>query len=317
MATYSLSGSGVQSLSAGTTALHVTVTTPPAVVGSGYANPTDLYGVGFLRVGDGTGYWTPYPILGGPQWLSVPTQATQLGYALLGFAVVSVAEVIGGTPPFSGPAGPAGAAGPPGATGATGPAGPAGPTGPAGPPGSGGGGRTLLYEQVLSAAGAFATATGWTTPTDGQRLEVEVYGALANGASGWQSATIQLGDATSLKLGGYHYASYDILAVSPTKYQLANGQTGGIGSFLNANTGSGTGITPGLSFAHITIYDAGGSLPNKVYRSWTYADYGSAAGTTVSEAGGFVACGPVTQLLIASPLIAGFVVGSRQRVYLS
>lgn len=105
MATFSLSGTGTHTLSAGTTALHVTITTLPASAGHGDASPADYYGVGLLRLGDGTAYWDPYPVSGGPQWLPVPYGASVVGYSLLGGAVISITEVTASSPlavPLSG-----------------------------------------------------------------------------------------------------------------------------------------------------------------------------------------------------------------------
>lgn len=103
MSTYSLSGTGVQALSSNVTAVHVTVTTLPSRYGQGTANPTNYYDVCLLRFGDATGYFDAIPVVGGPQWLAVPSGATRCGYAVKGGAVISLAEVIGGTPPFGSP----------------------------------------------------------------------------------------------------------------------------------------------------------------------------------------------------------------------
>lgn len=102
MATYSLSGTGVQALSANVTAAHITVTTTPTNSGHGSANPTNLYHVALLRFGDATGYFDAVPVVGGPQWLAVPAGTTRLGYACQNGAVISFAEVIGGSRPFGG-----------------------------------------------------------------------------------------------------------------------------------------------------------------------------------------------------------------------
>lgn len=111
MSTYTLSGSGTQALTAATTALHVTISTLTPGAGSGSANPTNHYGAGFLRAGDSTGFWEPFAIEGGPQWIGLPNGTTQLGYNVLGSGVITVTEVIGGVSPFVGPVGPSGPAG--------------------------------------------------------------------------------------------------------------------------------------------------------------------------------------------------------------
>lgn len=102
MATYSLSGTGVQALSANVTAAHVTITTTPSNSRVGTANPANLYDVCLLRFGDATGYFDAVPVVGGPQWLAVPLGATRCAYACKGGAVISFAEVIGGSRPFGG-----------------------------------------------------------------------------------------------------------------------------------------------------------------------------------------------------------------------
>lgn len=150
MSSYNLSGSGIQALSAGVGALHVTVTQLPVRMGTGRANPRNLFDVGLLRAGDGTGWWTPISIEADTAWIGIPNGATQLGYSLLGGAMVTVTEVIGQNP-FAGPQGPSGAAGATGATGAAGPGVPAG-------------GAT---GQVLSKATSADYDTTWTTPSSG------------------------------------------------------------------------------------------------------------------------------------------------------
>lgn len=93
MATFTLTGTGTHSLTPGTVALRVTVTTLPTSAGSGFSYPADQYGVGFLRFTDGTAYWDPWPIVGGPQWIPVPNGSAGVGYALLSVSAVSITEV--------------------------------------------------------------------------------------------------------------------------------------------------------------------------------------------------------------------------------
>jgi len=102
MSTFSISGSGSHALTSGTTALYLDVTTIAAGSGVGRANPTSRYDVGLIRFSDGTGFWAPVAINGGPQWIGVPFGATTLAYNVFGSGVVSVTEVIGGTSPFAG-----------------------------------------------------------------------------------------------------------------------------------------------------------------------------------------------------------------------
>jgi len=98
MATYSLSGTGTQTLTAGTGALYVTITTLPSGSGNGGANPADYYGIGLIRPGNATAFWEPFPVIGGPQWMPVPAGTTRIGYALFDGAEISVAEVSGSSP---------------------------------------------------------------------------------------------------------------------------------------------------------------------------------------------------------------------------
>jgi hypothetical protein len=102
MSTYTLSGSGTQTLTANTTAAHLTITTLPAGLPKGRANPVNNFEIGLIRFGDGTGFWEPIPVLGGPQWIGIPNGATQFGYSMLNGSVVSFVEVIGGVNPFYG-----------------------------------------------------------------------------------------------------------------------------------------------------------------------------------------------------------------------
>lgn len=98
MATYSLSGSGTQTLTSGTGALYVTISTLPDGAGHGDASPTDYYGIGAIRPGNATAYWEPFAVIGGPQWMPIPSGTTRIGYAFVSSAVVSVAEVAGSSP---------------------------------------------------------------------------------------------------------------------------------------------------------------------------------------------------------------------------
>lgn len=98
MATYSLSGTGTQTLTTGTGALYVSITTLPTGSGDGGANPTDYNGIGFVRPGNATAFWEPFPIIGGPQWLPLPAGTTRIGYVLFNSAVASAVEVAGSSP---------------------------------------------------------------------------------------------------------------------------------------------------------------------------------------------------------------------------
>lgn len=93
MATYTLTGTGTHAVTSGTGSLHVTISTLPDGSGNGAANPLDYFGIGLIRPGDGTGYWEPFPVCGGPQWLPLPTGTTTIGYTLFNDAAISVTEV--------------------------------------------------------------------------------------------------------------------------------------------------------------------------------------------------------------------------------
>lgn len=167
MSTYALSGSGTQLLTAGTTALHVSITTLSPYGGVGNANPTNHFHQALLRPGDGTGFWAPIPVEGGPQWIGLPNGTDRIGYACEGGSHISVVEVIGGTSPF---------AGPPGSTGATGPAGAAGPGVAVG--GTNG--------QVLQKNSSTNFDTSWQTPStapafDGARYNTASTQAVPSG----------------------------------------------------------------------------------------------------------------------------------------
>jgi hypothetical protein len=101
VATYDLSGRGVQALSNGVTALHVDILAEPLGPQLGEALPPNHFHVALLRFGDGTGWWRTTPVEGGPQWMGVPTGTVQLGYACQHQASIRVTEIIGGPEPFA------------------------------------------------------------------------------------------------------------------------------------------------------------------------------------------------------------------------
>lgn len=98
MSTYTISGSGNRSLTSGTVALYVSVTSPVPKTGNGGAFPTDLFGNGVLRPGDATGYWEPFPIIGGPQWMPLPRGTLRVGYSIPDGGTVQLDEVFGSSP---------------------------------------------------------------------------------------------------------------------------------------------------------------------------------------------------------------------------
>lgn len=101
MATYTLTGFGVQALTSGTTRLFVEVTTYPPDYSIGRAQPADLYGVGLLRLGVGAFFYPKLGVDAGNMVIDVPAGVTQLGYNLFGDTAISVGE---GAPPSGGTA---------------------------------------------------------------------------------------------------------------------------------------------------------------------------------------------------------------------
>lgn len=77
--------------------MYLAITTLPAGLPSGRANPVNHFDVGLIRFGDTTGFFAPIPVLGGPQWVGVPVGTTRMGYAMLNGAATTVTEVIGGS----------------------------------------------------------------------------------------------------------------------------------------------------------------------------------------------------------------------------
>jgi hypothetical protein len=178
MATYTLSGSGVQALTAGTTALHVHISTFPVDFGMGTANPSNWFHIGQLRPGDGTTFWRAWPIDATDAWFGLFNGVTQIGYALTGPAVITVTEVIGGSFPFQGPSGPTGATGATGATGPTGATGATGATGPVGPAGSFAGALRFIDSKTAGTDAGGATSGSFATRT----LNTSVFNTIS-GAS--------------------------------------------------------------------------------------------------------------------------------------
>src|SRR5260370_37506726 len=120
MATYTLSGTGIQAIaSVGSLAIVITVGATSAQVGG--ANPANKYHVGLLRVGTAHGYLPAVALDAVNMLLPLPAGAVNLGYALASGVTITAeerSEVPWQGPP--GPTGPAGAAGSTGAAGATG-----------------------------------------------------------------------------------------------------------------------------------------------------------------------------------------------------
>jgi hypothetical protein len=110
MATFSLSGIGIETLSAGVGALHCHVDTYPPRYGSGSANPESLYKVGQVRAGNASAWWRVQPIDAEDCWIGIPVGSTRLGYAMDESTEVTCTEVFGDHP-FRGEPGAAGEAG--------------------------------------------------------------------------------------------------------------------------------------------------------------------------------------------------------------
>lgn len=99
MSTYTLSGTGVQTLTAGCTQLSISITTHSSRSTTGAANPSNYFQEGLLRFGNANGYYHALPVDAATQLVTVPNQSDRLGYALIGGAVISVVEVFNTTTP--------------------------------------------------------------------------------------------------------------------------------------------------------------------------------------------------------------------------
>jgi hypothetical protein len=98
-ASYALTGKGIQSLNSPTSLL-VTVTTFPIVYGAGKGNPANLYDIALLTPGDASGWYAAVPVSENPMHIPLPAGCTQLGYACIGGAALSVTEVTVAVPNF-------------------------------------------------------------------------------------------------------------------------------------------------------------------------------------------------------------------------
>lgn len=98
MASYTLQGSGTQTISASVGALHTHLSSVPSNASSGHANPANYYGLALLRAGDGTGWFPAQPIDAVDQWFALPNGTTELGYAIFGGVTLTVTEVFGASP---------------------------------------------------------------------------------------------------------------------------------------------------------------------------------------------------------------------------
>lgn len=97
MAIYTgLSGTGVQSLSPGTTSVDVIVTTFPPMRTIGRANPPNYYDIGLLRLGS-SGYFMPtFPIDATDMYVPISPGIDEIGYSVFSGGIIEIDETIGG-----------------------------------------------------------------------------------------------------------------------------------------------------------------------------------------------------------------------------
>jgi hypothetical protein len=93
VATYQLSGHGVQSLSGGVTGLHIDLTTLNPVGSHGRAYPINLYDQLLLRAGDGVHWGPSTPIDAEAAWVKLPGGTTIIAFAFLNGASADVTEL--------------------------------------------------------------------------------------------------------------------------------------------------------------------------------------------------------------------------------
>ena len=97
MASYSLSGSGQQSLTPGTAFLQITVTALGSGYSTGIAVPTNYYHLGEFRLGSGGFFYPTIPLDATAQLIAVPAGVDTLGYVMRNTQTVTVLEVPGPT----------------------------------------------------------------------------------------------------------------------------------------------------------------------------------------------------------------------------
>lgn len=92
MSVYTLTGAGVQGLTASTVRLFIDVLAFGAGYSTGGATPTNYYHLGDLRLGR-DGYYYPVTFVDGAQIvLEVPAGVNLLGYSLFGATSIRVTE---------------------------------------------------------------------------------------------------------------------------------------------------------------------------------------------------------------------------------
>ena len=100
MATYDLTGWGVQALTPGVARIFVEVLVYPASTQAGQARPTNYYHIGLLRQGVQGAYGPVVPIDASEIFLDLYDGVTDLGYSLFGTGAIRVTE---DTPIIPGP----------------------------------------------------------------------------------------------------------------------------------------------------------------------------------------------------------------------
>jgi hypothetical protein len=98
VATYTISGSGTQTLNANVGALHFHFASVPTTSNFGHANPRNVYGLALFRAGDGTAWFPAKACDAEDFWLPLPTGTTELGYAIFGGVSCTATEVFGTSP---------------------------------------------------------------------------------------------------------------------------------------------------------------------------------------------------------------------------
>lgn len=91
-AVYTLTGSGIQALSAGTTRVQFSVAADSGTMRIGRANPRNLAQQGLIRFGDATGWYRSEPLDGDLVWLDCPHGTTRMGYSMIDGASYTATE---------------------------------------------------------------------------------------------------------------------------------------------------------------------------------------------------------------------------------
>ena len=92
MATYSLSGSGIQAITPGTARIYVLVDFIRPDAENGLAAPVNYYHIGLLRAGTSGFYSRVIPVDGENIYADIPTDTDSIGYALFGGSTIVLSE---------------------------------------------------------------------------------------------------------------------------------------------------------------------------------------------------------------------------------